>query len=309
MSSLPQHEERSGRAQVVQLPVRRGPMRAALVALRPRQWSKNLLLFAGILFAAELGDAVRWLEALTAFAAYCLAASAAYLANDVRDVESARLHPLKRERPVARGELSRPAALTLAAVLSSAALVLAVALGPATALLLGVFLALQTAYTLSFRNVLLLDVMAIAGLFVVRAAAGAEAVDVRISPWLLLCTALLALFLALAKRRGELVLAGRAATPGRAVLSGYSLPLVDQLVTVVTAATIVAYSLYTFGSEHSAAMMLTIPFVIFGLFRYLLLVHRDDLGEEPEQILLSDRPILAAVALWALTAAAILAWA
>jgi len=284
-------------------------MRAALIALRPRQWSKNLLLFAGILFAAELGDAVRWLEAVTAFAAYCLAASAAYLANDVRDVESDRLHPLKRERPVARGELSRPAALTLAAVLASAALALAVALGPVTALLLGVFLALQTAYTLSFRNVVLLDVMAIAGLFVVRAAAGAEAVDVRISPWLLLCTALLALFLALAKRRGELVLAGRAATPGRAVLSGYSLPLVDQLVTVVTAATIVAYSLYTFGSEHSAAMMLTIPFVIFGLFRYLLLVHRDDLGEEPEQILLSDRPILAAVALWALTAAAILVWA
>src|SRR5215218_2168938 len=278
MSSLPQHEERSGRAQVVQLPVRRGPMRAALIALRPRQWSKNLLLFAGILFAAELGDAVRWLEAVTAFAAYCLAASAAYLANDVRDVESDRLHPLKRERPVARGELSRPAALTLAAVLASAALALAIALGPVTALLLGVFLALQTAYTLSFRNVVLLDVMAIAGLFVVRAAAGAEAVDVRISPWLLLCTALLALFLA----------------------------LVDQLVTVVTAATIVAYSLYTFGSEHSAAMMLTIPFVIFGLFRYLLLVHRDDLGEEPEQILLSDRPILAAVALWALTAAVIL---
>jgi 4-hydroxybenzoate polyprenyltransferase len=308
MSSLP-HQERRERAQVLRLPVRRGPVRAALVALRPRQWSKNLLLFAGILFAAELGDAVRWFEALTIFAAYCLASSAAYLANDVRDVASDRLHPLKRERPVARGELARRAAMALAAVLASAGLGLALALGPVTALLLGVFLALQAAYTLSLRNVVLLDVMAIAGLFVVRAAAGAEAVDVRISPWLLLCTALLALFLALAKRRGELVLAGRAATPGRAVLSGYSLALVDQLVTVVTAATIVAYSLYTFGSVHSAAMMLTIPFVIFGLFRYLLLVHRDDLGEEPEHILLSDRPILAAVALWALTAAAILAWA
>ena len=149
--------------------------------------------------------------------------------------------------------------------------------------------------------------MAIAGLFVLRAAAGAEAVDVRISPWLLLCTALLALFLALAKRRGGLVLAGRSATPGRAVLQGYSLPLVDQLVAVVTSATIVAYSLYTFGSEHSQALMLTIPFVVFGLFRYLLLIHRDDLGEEPEQILLTDRPILAAVALWAVSAAVILA--
>jgi 4-hydroxybenzoate polyprenyltransferase len=308
MSSLPQPEERRGRAEVFPLRVRRGPVRAALVALRPRQWSKNLLLFAGILFAAELGDAVRWVEALAIFAAYCLASSAAYLANDARDAESDRLHPLKRERPVARGELSRRAALVLAAGLAAAGLALAFALGPVAALLLGLFLALQAAYTLSLRNLVLLDVMAIAGLFVLRAAAGAEAVDVRISPWLLLCTALLALFLALAKRRGELVLAERAATPGRAVLSGYSLAFVDQLVTVVTAATIVAYSLYTFGSEHSAAMMLTIPFVVFGLFRYLLLVHRDDLGEEPEQILLSDRPILVAVALWALTAAAILAW-
>src|SRR5215212_1534007 len=306
MSSLPQREERRGRAEVVRLPVRRGPVRAALAALRPRQWPKNLLLFAGILFAAELGDAGRWGAAVTAFAAYCASSSAAYLANDVRDAESDRLHPLKRERPVARGELSRRAAVALAVSLAAVGLALAFALGLVTGLLLALFLALQAAYTLSLRSVVLLDVMAIAALFVVRAAAGAEAVDVRISPWLLLCTALLALFLALAKRRGELVLAQQAATPGRAVLSGYSLALVDQLLTVVTAATIVAYSLYTFGSVHSAALMLTIPFVVFGLFRYLLLVHRDDLGEEPEQILLSDRPILAAVALWTLTSAAIL---
>ena len=309
MSSLPQPEGRRERAEVLRLPIRRGPVRAALVALRPRQWSKNLLLFAGILFAAELGDLARWVEAVTAFAAYCAASSAAYLANDVRDAASDRLHPLKRERPVASGEMSRRAALGLAAGLTVLALGLAIALGPLSVLLLTLFLALQGAYTLSLRNVVLIDVMAISGLFVVRAAAGAEAVDVRISPWLLLCTALLALFLALAKRRGELVLAGRAATPGRSVLSGYSLGLVDQLVTVVAAATIVAYSIYTVSSEHSAALMATIPFVVFGLFRYLLLVHRDDLGEEPEHILLSDRPILAAVGLWALTAAAILAWA
>ena len=308
MSSLPQHEERRERAKVVALPVRRSPARAALVALRPRQWSKNLLLFAGILFAAELGDVVRWVEAVTAFVAYCAASSAAYLANDVRDAASDRLHPLKRERPIARGELSRRAALVLAGGLAVFALALALALGPVSALLLAAFLALQAAYTLALRNIVLLDVMAIAGLFVLRAAAGAEAVDVRISPWLLLCTALLALFLALAKRRGELVLAGREEAPGREVLTGYSLGLVDQLVSVVAASTIVAYSLYTFGSVQSQAMMLTIPFVVFGLFRYLLLVHRDDLGEEPEQILLSDRPILVAVALWALTATAILAW-
>jgi 4-hydroxybenzoate polyprenyltransferase len=309
MSSLPQPAEQRERAQVVRLPLRRGPLRAALVALRPRQWSKNLLLFAGILFAGELGDLTRWFEACAAFAAYCAASSAAYLINDVRDAPSDRLHPLKRERPVARGELSVRTALGLAAALALLAFGLVAGLGAASFALLGLFLALQAGYTLSLRNVLLLDVMAISGLFVIRAAAGAEAVDVRISPWLLLCTALLALFLALAKRRGELVLAGSRVAPGRSVLSGYSLPLVDQLITIVAAATVVAYSLYTFGSEHSQALMATIPFVVFGLFRYLLLVHRDDLGEEPEQILLSDRPILAAVALWALTAAAILAWA
>jgi 4-hydroxybenzoate polyprenyltransferase len=306
--SLPQYAERRERAQVVRLPVRRSGPRAALVALRPRQWSKNLLLFAGILFAGELGDAGRWAAAWAIFAAYCAASSAAYLVNDVRDAPSDRLHPLKRERPVARGELSPRTALVLAGALAAVAFAVALAIGPVTALLLALFLALQLAYTFALRNVVLVDVMVIAGLFVIRAAAGAEAVDVRISPWLLLCTALLALFLALAKRRGELVLAGSAATPGRAVLSGYSLPLVDQLITVVAAATVGAYSVYTLASVQPAAMMATIPFVVFGLFRYLLLVHRDDLGEEPEHILLSDRPILVAVALWALTAAAILAW-
>ena len=306
--SLPQHAERRERGELVRFPVRRGPVRAAVVALRPLQWSKNLLLFAGILFAGELGDSVRWTEACAAFAAYCFASSAAYLVNDVRDARSDRLHPLKRERPVARGELSARAALALAAGLGLVAFGLALALGAVSALLLAVFFVLQGAYTAALRDVVLLDVMAISALFVVRAAAGAEAVDVRISPWLLLCTALLALFLALAKRRGELVLSGDAPA-GRRALSGYSLALVDQLVTVVAAATVVAYSLYTFSSGQSEAMMATIPFVIFGLFRYLLLVHRDDLGEEPEQILFADRPILAAVALWALTAAAILAWA
>jgi hypothetical protein len=148
--------------------------------------------------------------------------------------------------------------------------------------------------------------MTIAGLFVVRAAAGAAAVEVRISPWLLLCTALLALFLALAKRRGELVLVGAEATPGRPVLEGYSLALVDQLVTVVAASTVISYCLYTFTARGSKAMMITIPFVLFGVFRYLLLMHARDLGEEPEEVLLRDAPILLCIAGWAVTAAIIL---
>ncbi len=153
---------------------------------------------------------------------------------------------------------------------------------------------------------MIVDVLVIGALFVIRAAAGADAVNVRISPWLLLCTALLALFLALAKRRGELVLVGARETPGRPVLEGYSLELVDQLVTVVAASTVIAYSLYTFTARDSKALMVTIPFVVFGVFRYLLLIHRDDLGEEPEQVLLTDLPILVDVCLWVVTAALIL---
>jgi 4-hydroxybenzoate polyprenyltransferase len=295
-------------AQVAELPARRGAARAALVAMRPRQWSKNLLLFAGIVFAAKLGDAGRWLEASGAFAAYCAASSAAYLVNDVRDAAADREHPVKRFRPVARGELPASAALRLAAALAVVAVASAAALGPWSLAFMGGFLALQAAYTLHVKHVVLIDVMAIAGLFVIRAAAGARAVDVKISPWLLLCTALLALFLALAKRRGELILVGAAETPGRPVLEGYSLTLVDQLVSVVAASTVIAYSLYTFTARDSKAMMVTIPFVLFGVFRYLLLMQRDSLGEEPENVLLGDLPILATLAGWALTSALILAF-
>ena len=290
------------RAEVVDLPARRRPLQAVFVSLRPRQWSKNLVLFAGIVFAAEVGDLVRWAEATTAFAAYCAASSAAYLVNDVRDREHDRLHPLKRSRPIARGELAPRRALLLAGGLTLLAVALAALLGLGSLAFLGAFLALQAAYSFGLKQVVLIDVLTISALFVIRAAAGAEAVDVRISPWLLVCTALLALFLALAKRRRELVVAGST----RPVLEGYSLALVDQLIVVTVACTIAAYSVYAI-TAHTAAMTATIPFVVFGLFRYLLLVHRDDLGEEPENVLLSDKPLLAAIALWAVTAAAILA--
>lgn len=294
---------------VTVLPVRRPPRRpahAALVSMRPRQWTKNLLVFAGIVFAAKLGDPGRWADAATAFVAFCAASSAAYLVNDVRDAEHDRLHPTKNARPIARRELAPRAALALAGGLALAAVALTAALGLSALLYLGAFLALQAAYTLALKEVVLVDVMAIGALFVVRAAAGANAVRVPISPWLLLCTALLALFLGLAKRRGELVLVGADATPGRPVLAGYSLELVDQLVSVVAASTVIAYALYTFSARDSKAMMVTIPFVLFGVFRYLLLIHRHDLGEEPENVLLSDRPILLCVAGWAVSAALIL---
>jgi 4-hydroxybenzoate polyprenyltransferase len=294
-------------ADIVPLHVRRSPTHAVLAALRPRQWAKNLLLLAGILFAAKLGDAGRWLEALAALAAYCAASSAAYLLNDVRDAGHDRAHPLKRRRPIARGELSVRNALLLAAALALAAVGVGTALGLASLACLLAFCVMQAAYTLRLKHLVLIDVLTISGLFVLRAAAGAIAVDVRISPWLLLCTGLLALFLALGKRRAELVLVGVRQTSGRPVLDGYSLGLVDQLIAIVAAATIVAYSLYTVTARDSDALMATIPFVVFGLFRYLLLVHRRAAGEEPENVLLSDWPILATVAVWAATCGAILA--
>jgi 4-hydroxybenzoate polyprenyltransferase len=281
--------------------------RAALVALRPRQWTKNLLLFAGLLFAGKLGETSLWPEACIAFVAYCAASSAAYLANDVRDADHDRDHPVKQLRPVASGEVSVRIALVLAGLLTASALGLAAYLGLGSLAFMAGFLTLQAAYTAGLKHVVLIDVLAIAALFVIRAGAGAEAVDVRISPWLLICTGMLALFLALAKRRAELVLVGADETPGRPVLEGYSLALVDQLVSIVAASTVIAYSLYTFTARDSKAMMATIPFVLYGVFRYLLLLHRRDLGEEPENVLLTDVPLILTLAAWAATSAVILA--
>ncbi|HEU0055807.1 MAG TPA: UbiA prenyltransferase family protein [Gaiella sp.] len=292
-------------AAVLELPRRRSPAAAALVAVRPRQWTKNLLLFAGIIFAAQLGDASRWAAAVAAFVAYCAASSAAYLVNDVRDAESDRLHPVKRARPIARGELSPRAALVLAGALALAAFVLAGALGPLSLACLAAFVALQAAYSLGLKTFELVDVLAIAGLFVLRASAGAIAVDVRISEWLLLCTFLLALFVALGKRRAELGLDGVHARPA---LDGYSVALVDQLLGIVAAATIAAYTGYALAAHDTRWLVATVPLVVYGLFRYLLLLHRRGLGEEPETLLVEDLPLLVTVAVWAGACAVILAF-
>ena len=275
---------------------------AALVAaLRPRQWTKNLLLFAGIVFAAELGDGARWVEAIAAFVAYCAASSAAYLVNDVRDAAADRLHPVKRGRPVASGRVSVSAALVTAAALALFALALTAALGPGSLACMVAFLVLQAAYSLRLKTVELLDVLAIALLFVLRAAAGAIAVDVRISPWLLVCTFLLALFLALAKRRAEL---GLGVVGARPALARYSAPVVDRLLAGVAVATVAAYAAYTVTAHDSRWIVATVPLVAFGLARYLRLLRTYGLGEEPEAVLVTDLPILATVAVWAAACAA-----
>jgi 4-hydroxybenzoate polyprenyltransferase len=291
-------------ALVLGLPRPRTRVAAALAALRPRQWTKNLLLFAGILFAAELGDADRWAAAVVAFVAYCVASRAAYLLNDVRDAVADRFHPVKRTRPVASGALSQNEALAISAALGAIALTLAATLGAGSLLCMASFLALQGAYSLGLKSLELVDVLAIALLFVLRAVAGALAVDVRISPWLLLCTFLLALFLALAKRRAELRLEG---TRARAALAGYSAIALDRMLGVVAVATVGAYTAYALTAHESRWILATVPLVVYGLARYLRLLRGRGLGEEPEAVLVADLPILVTVAVWATACAVVVA--
>ena len=278
----------------------------ALSAIRPRQWIKNLLLFAGLLFAAQLSDGSRWLEAAVAFCAYCLVASAAYLVNDLCDVSEDRAHPVKRLRPIAAGDLPPRRALGLTVVLASVGLALASWLGWRSLLFLMAFALLQLAYTLRLKQLAFADVAVIAVLFMIRSGAGAAAVHVRISPWLIACTGLLALFLGLAKRRGELVLVERGATAGRLSLRAYSLPVIDAFLWATAASAIAAYTIYTLVAHDSIEMVLTVPLVVAGVGRYLHLVRRHDLGEAPEHVLLSDHLLLAIVGLWVLAAAVIL---
>jgi len=287
------------------VPARRAVV-AAVSATRPRQWTKNLVLFAGLLFAAQLGDGARWLEAAAAFCAYCFVGDVAYLCNDVRDVADDRLHPVKRFRPVAAGSLAPRSALVLSSVLAAAGLGLAAWLGWRSLAFLLAFALLQLAYTLRLKRLAFVDIAVIAIFFVIRSAAGAAAVQVRISPWLLACTGLLALFLGLAKRRGELVLRERGGTVGRASLGAYSVSGLDRLLWVTAASAVVAYTAYTLIAHDSREMVVTVPLVAAGVGRYLYLVRRRDLGEAPEHVLLSDRVLLASVAAWVVAAAVII---
>lgn len=284
----------------------RTSLRALVSAARPLQWTKNVFVFAGILFSVSIDEPRAWLLSLLAFGAFCAASSAAYLVNDVLDADEDRAHPVKRHRPIASGDLDPRVALVASAVLALAAAALVAPVGwEVLALVLG-FLGLQIAYSLRLKHVVLLDVIVISILFVLRAAAGAVAIDVRLSPWLAVCTGLLALFLALGKRRAELMLVADRPETSRRVLAGYSVELLDELIVLVAAATVSAYSIYTFTATESAAMMLTIPFVVYGLFRYLYLLRASGLGEEPENVTVTDRPLGLAIVFWVVSALAIL---
>ncbi|HVB75707.1 MAG TPA: decaprenyl-phosphate phosphoribosyltransferase [Ktedonobacteraceae bacterium] len=295
-----------------------GRVLALLRAMRPRQWVKNLALFVGIVFAQRLLSLPIFERAVVAFIAFCLASSSIYLLNDLLDLENDRQHPVKSKRPLASGAL--PASWAVVGmgilVLACAGLIALIFLIPIPdqpdlfvgyggasvlfALTVAAYLLLMVLYSVWLKHVVLLDVFVIASGFVLRILAGTVVLPVVISPWLYLVTILLSLFLALNKRRNELVLLQGQASSHRQILKEYSLPLLDQMITIVTAATLMAYSLYTFqsstGNHH---LMITIPFVLYGMFRYLYLVHMRMAGGSPEEVLLRDRHMLATVVLCA----------
>ena len=282
---------------------------AILLSLRPRQWTKNGIVFAALVFARRVFEPVPFLQATAAFLLFCAASGAVYLVNDIMDVEQDRLHPRKRHRPIAAGDLSIPLAWGVAGGLVAATLALAYLVRPLLAGLILAYFVLQFAYSLVLKHQVILDVFTIAAGFVLRAAAGAVAIGVPISPWLYVCTILLALFLGLAKRRAEIMLLNTEAGSHRRILEEYSATLLEEMIAVVTSSTVMAYSLYTFSAENlprNHSMMLTIPFVLYAIFRYLYLVYRKNEGGSPEQLLLSDVPLLVCILLWGLASIAIL---
>lgn len=302
MTAQPEHITRAGP---------RDTLAALVLALRPKQWTKNAIVFAALVFDLRLFEVGRFIVAVGAFVSFCLASSAVYLVNDLQDIESDRQHPVKRLRPIPSGRVTPQLAWLTVAALLLAAVPLALALRPAFALVIAGYLALMTAYTYRLKHLVLLDVFAIAAGFVLRAAGGAVALDVPISPWLYVCTVLLALFIGFGKRRHELLLLESAAGSHRRNLDEYTPELLDQFIVVTAAATVMAYSLYTFVATNvpaNHAMMLTIPFVLYAIFRYLFLIHRRNGGGSPEQLLLNDRALLGSIALWGLACVTILYW-
>ncbi|HEX5069979.1 MAG TPA: decaprenyl-phosphate phosphoribosyltransferase [Vicinamibacterales bacterium] len=280
-------------------------------AMRPRQWTKNVLVFAGLIFGQKLTDPVSVQLAITAFIVFCLLSSSVYLLNDVHDREADRLHPAKASRPIASGALSIGAAIGAAAVLAAVSLGTAFWINHVFGAVATAYLALMTAYTFWAKHIVILDVLLLAAGFVLRAAGGAAAVQVTFSHWLLLLTLLGALFLGLSKRRAEIVALTHTAGSHRRSLAEYSPYLLDQMISVVTASTLLAYAFYTISPDTeqrfgTAQLIWTVPFPLYGIFRYLYLVHQRDGGGSPSDTLLEDRPVQICVALWAASVVLIL---
>ena len=285
--------------------------RSLWIELRPQQWVKNLLVLAPLLFAHQLFAGTALLKALAAFGLFCLVSSSIYLLNDLKDAAQDRLHPKKRLRPIAAGQLRVPVGVAAMAVLLLVALGGGVLLSPPFAALLGAYWVMNFLYSSWLKHEVILDVFVIAGGFVLRVVGGGVAIGVPLSDWLLICTTLLALFLGFSKRRHELTILGHDAASHRQVLSDYSRSFLDMMIGVVTASTVMSYALYTVSEEtvrkfHTRALLLTLPFVLYGIFRYLYLVYHRSEGGDPTQTLLSDRPTLVNLVLWAAVATSII---
>lgn len=278
---------------------------ALLRSMRPRQWMKNVLIFVPLVFDQQLDNVVAFLTTLAGFALLCLVASAVYLINDLTDLEADRRHPEKRKRPLASGELPVPVAILAIAILLLSALPLAYSLSPGFAVVLLTYLLLNLAYSRWLKHIAIIDVLVLASFYLLRVVAGLTLIQVaRFSPWLYVVTTLGALYIGFGKRRAEISLLADEASNHRRVLDGYTIPLLDQFITIVSATTIVAYSLYTFSAPNlpeNHAMMLTIPFAIYGIFRYLYIVQTKQGGGAPEEELLADRPLQLAIFLWGVT--------
>lgn len=277
-------------------------LKALLQTMRPRQWTKNIFIFGALVFDKKLFEAVYFSRALAAFVMFCLLSGAVYIINDLGDVEKDRLHPVKRDRPLASGRLRPSAAVSVGAGILAVLLPLAFVLDVGFGLIALAYLVNNLLYTFWLKNLVIIDVLSIAAGFVLRVGAGVAVIPTeRFSPWIYVCMSLLALFLGFGKRRHELVLLADDANNHRRVLDDYNLPFLDEVMGVVTASTVMAYAIYTFsaaGLPANHSMMLTVPFVLYAIFRYLYLIHVRGKGGSPEEILLGDRPFLLDVTLW-----------
>ena len=277
---------------------------ALLRSLRPAQWAKNAFVLAPLVFAHRLEEPRLLAAAALAFVAFCAASSAVYLVNDLADREQDRQHPVKRLRPIAAGALPAPAAWVAALVLAAAAALAATRLDPLFGVCLAAYVALNLLYTFWLKHIVILDVMSISAGFVLRVMAGAAAIGVVVSSWLLLCTTFVALFLAFSKRRHELMLLTEAAANQRRVLEHYSPTFLDQMINVTTASTVICYALYAVAPETTARLgtrylIATLPLVLYGIFRYLYLLYQRPGPRNPTEAILRDAPFLANLALWA----------
>ena len=273
---------------------------ALLRTMRPRQWTKNAVVFAGIVFDGQLLVLGSLIRVGRAFVLLCLAAGTIYIINDLVDIEKDRQHPKKRNRPLASGELPVPVAIAAAILLPIVALGTALILSPPFALVLLLYILLHIAYSFWLKNVVIVDVFTIAAGFMLRVVAGVVVIEVaRFSPWLYVCTGFLALFLAVGKRRQELLLMAEKAENVRPIYKAYTPDLLDEMLRLVMTGSVLSYALYTFeANPERPAMLLTIPFVLYGIMRYLYLIHVEGKGSAPDEVLLEDAPLLGAILLW-----------